>query len=117
MEIEKRLKIQHAAVLCFAVYALILVWQCAEKTSVALSVSILIVIFAITAGILMTGTGTKCGKGIDGNGGNGKTNGKDGAAYEKREHAVHIGEMALVWLCILLFFAYGIYYAFIAGVM
>ncbi|MBQ3684291.1 MAG: hypothetical protein II925_01715 [Methanomicrobium sp.] len=114
MEIEKRLKIQHAAVLCFAVYALILVWQCAEKTSLALSVSILIVIFAITAGILMTGTGTKCGKGIDGNG---KKNGKVGAAYEKREHAVHIGEMVLVWLCILLFFAYGIYYAFIAGVM
>ncbi|MBQ3718834.1 MAG: hypothetical protein II893_05520 [Methanomicrobium sp.] len=114
MEIEKRLKIQHAAVLCFAVYALILVWQCAEKTSLALSVSILIVIFAITAGILMTGTGTAGGKGIDENG---KKNGKDGAAYEKREHAVHIGEMALVWLCILLFFAYGIYYAFIAGVM
>ena len=103
MEIEKRLKIQHAAVLCFAVYALILVWQCAEKTSVALSVSILIVIFAITAGILMTGTGN--------------TGGKNDAAYEKREHAVHIGEMALVWLCILLFFAYGIYYVFIAGVL
>ena len=108
MEIEKRLKIQHAAVLCFAVYALILVWQCAEKTSVALSVSILIVIFAITAGILMTGSGKTGGKtGSDG---------KD-AAYEKREHAVHIGEMALVWLCILLFFAYGIYYVFIAGVL
>jgi len=103
MEIEKRLKIQHAAVLCFAVYALILVWQCAEKTSLALSVSILIVIFAITAGILMTVTGTK--------------GGKNDAAYEKREHAVHIGEMALVWLCILLFFAYGIYYVFIAGVL
>ena len=117
MEIEKRLKIQHAAVLCFAVYALILVWQCAEKTSVALSVSILIVIFAITAGILMTGTGTK-GKanGIDGNGGKTGPDGRD-AAYEKREHAVHIGEMALVWLCILLFFAYGIYYVFIAGVL
>ncbi|WP_042706440.1 hypothetical protein [Methanomicrobium mobile] len=111
MEIEKRLKIQHAAVLCFAVYALILVWQCAEKTSTALSVSILIVIFAVTAGILMTGTGTK-------DTANGK-NGADGdvAAYEKREHAVHVGEMALVWLCILLFFAYGIYYVFIAGVM
>lgn len=111
MEIEKRLKIQHAAVLCFAVYALILVWQCAEKTSTALSVSILIVIFAVTAGILMTGTGTK-------NTANGK-NGADSAAYaayEKREHAVHIGEMALVWLCILLFFAYGIYCVFIAGV-
>lgn len=107
MEIEKRLKIQHAAVLCFAVYALILVWQCAEKTSTALSVSILIVIFAVTAGILMTGTGTANGK-----------NDADGdvAAYEKREHAVHIGEMALVWLCILLFFAYGIYCVFIAGV-
>lgn len=108
MEIEKRLKIRHAAVLCFAVYALILVWQCAEKTSTALSVSILIVIFAVTAGILMTGTGTANGK-----------NGADGdvAAYEKREHAVHIGEMTLVWLCILLFFAYGIYCVFIAGVM
>jgi hypothetical protein len=108
MEIEKRLKIQHAAVLCFAVYALILVWQCAEKTSTALSVSILIVIFAVTAGILMTGTGTANGK-----------NEKESAAYaayEKREHAVHIGEMALVWLCILLFFAYGIYCVFIAGV-
>lgn len=112
MEIEKRLKIQHAAVLCFAVYALILVWQCAEKTSTALSVSILIVIFAITAGILMTGTGTK-----DTANGNNEKDSAAYAAYEKREHAVHVGEMALVWLCILLFFAYGIYCVFIAGVM
>ncbi len=94
MEItEKRLKIQHAAVLCFAVYALILVWQFMERTSLAVSVSVLIVIFAITALILMMRTD------------------------EKRDEAVHKGEMALVWLCILLFWAYGIYIVFFAGVL
>ena len=59
-EKHKRLTIKHAAALCFAVYAVILVWQCIQRPA------------------------------------------------KQREETLHRGEMILVSLCVLLFFAYAI---------
>ena len=107
-EKHKRLTIKHAAALCFAVYAVILVWQCIQRPETAFAVAALIVIFAVTVIMIMmrngavkgavAGTGSDTGAGTSG----------VNAAVKKREEALHRGEMILVSLCVLLFFAYAI---------
>ena len=109
-EKHKRLTIKHAAALCFAVYAVILVWQCIQRPETAIAVAALIVIFAVTVIMIMmrngavkgavAGTGSDTGAGTSGAG--------TVAAAKKREETLHRGEMILVSLCVLLFFAYAI---------
>ena len=103
-EKHKRLTIKHAAALCFAVYAVILVWQCIQRPETAIAVAALIVIFAVTVIMIMMRNGAVAGTGSDTGAGTSGVN----AAVKKREEALHRGEMILVSLCVLLFFAYAI---------
>ena len=103
-EKHKRLTIKHAAALCFAVYAVILVWQCIQRPETAIAVAALIVIFAVTVIMIMMRNGAVAGTGSDTGAGTSGVN----AAAKKREEALHRGEMILVSLCVLLFFAYAI---------
>ena len=103
-EKHKRLTIKHAAALCFAVYAVILVWQCIQRPETAIAVAALIVIFAVTVIMIMMRNGAVAGTGSDTDAGTSGVN----AAAKKREETLHRGEMILVSLCVLLFFAYAI---------
>ena len=103
-EKHKRLTIKHAAALCFAVYAVILVWQCIQRPETAIAVAALIVIFAVTVIMIMMRNGAVAGTGSDTGAGTSGVN----AAAKQREETLHRGEMILVSLCVLLFFAYAI---------
>ncbi|MBO4522923.1 MAG: hypothetical protein J5703_07110 [Methanomicrobium sp.] len=105
-EKHKRLTIKHAAALCFAVYAVILVWQCIQRPETAIAVAALIVIFAVTVIMIMMRNGAVAGTGSDT--GAGTSGAGTVAAAKQREETLHRGEMILVSLCVLLFFAYAI---------